>query len=145
MLVQKILEFLQNISVRSSEVTNRGYQQIEISSHDAYNREQALNYWRDVCNKALNALKGFIENYCGRKLHSMESNTAQQIQVGSSNFRTEIEGYSDNAELTFGELNENLRIMLNQVSNKLHENDGSGKFEGVLIALIEKIEEHNKY
>ena len=90
-----------------------------------------------MCNKALNALKGFIENYFEQKLHSMESNIAQQIQVGSSNFRTEIEGYLSSAELTFGELNGNLSITLNQVANELRENDGrSGKFEGMLVALI---------
>ena len=56
---------------------------------------------------------------------------AQQIQIGSSNFRTEIEGYLNNAELTFEKMNVNLRIMLNQVANKFHENDGrSEKFDG---------------
>ena len=72
--------------MRLNEVTNRGYQRIEISGHDAYNREQALNYWRDMRNKALIALKGFVENYFEQKLHSMESNIAQQIQVEISNF-----------------------------------------------------------
>ena len=135
----KIVEFLQNTSLRLNEVTNRGYQRIEISGHDAYNREQALNYWRDICNKSLSALKVFIENYFEQKLHSMESNMAQQIQIGSSNFRTEIEGYLNNDESTFEKMNVNLGIMLNQVSNKFHENDGrSEKFEWMLIALIEE-------
>ena len=123
--------------MRLSEVTNRGYQQIESSSQDAHNREQALNYWGEVCNKVLNALKGFIEKYCERKLYSVESNTVQQIQIGSSNFRTEIEGYLNNAESTFGRLSENLRIMLNQVTNKLQANDArSEKLEGLLIELM---------
>ena len=125
--------------MRLNEVTNRGYQRIEISGHDAYNREKALNYWRDMCNKALNALKGFIENYFEQKLYSMESNIAQQIQVGSSSFRTETEGYLSSTELTFEKLSENLSITLGQVANKLRGDDRrSEKFEGMLVALIEQ-------
>ena len=90
--------------MRLNKATNRGYQQVEISGHDAYNREQSLNYWRYVCNRALNDLKASIENYCKQKLHSMESNNAQQIQGGISNFRTEIEGYLGNVESTFERL-----------------------------------------
>ena len=68
----------------------------------------------------------------------MESNIAQQIQLGSSNYRIEIEGYLNNAESTFGKMNVNLGSMLNHVANKFQENDGrSGKFEGMLISLIE--------
>ena len=83
-------------------------------------------------------MKFFIENYFGQKLHSMESNIVQQIQLGSSNFRIEIEGYLNNAESTFGEMNVNLGIMLNQGSNMFQENGGRNeKVEGMLIALIE--------
>ena len=44
----QIVQFLQSTSARVSEVTNRGYQQIEKRNQDSYNREQALNYWRGV-------------------------------------------------------------------------------------------------
>ena len=55
----------------------------------------------------------------------------QQIKVGSSNFRTEIEGYLSSAELTFGKLNEDLRNILSQVANKFSENDGrNARVEG---------------
>ena len=57
----------------------------------------------------------------------MESNIAQKIQIGSSNFRTENGGYLNNTESTFGRLSENLRMMLNQVATKLQENDGGVK------------------
>ena len=106
----KIAEFLQITSMRLNEVTNRGYQRVEISSHDAFNREQELNFWRDICNKAQNALKFPYGIFPEQRLHSMESNIAQQIQIGSSNFRTEIEGYLGNAESTFEKMNVNLGL-----------------------------------
>ena len=83
---------MKDTSVRLSQITNRGYQQIENSNQNAYIREQAFNYWRGVCNDALNELKGFVERYCEQKLYDLGSNIAQEIQIGISNFREEIEG-----------------------------------------------------
>ena len=97
----QIAKFLQNTSVRLNEVTNRGYQQIENSNQDDYNREQALNYWKDVCSRVLQALKCLVGNYFEQKLNLMERSIARQITEGSSNFRMEIEGRLSSAELTF--------------------------------------------
>ena len=67
----RIVEFLQNASLKLNEVTNRGYQQIESSSHDVYNREQALKHWGEICTRVLNALKCLVGNYFERRLNFM--------------------------------------------------------------------------
>ena len=85
-----------------SEVASRGYQEIEKRSQDSHNREQALKYWRDSPSQILKALQCLVVNYCEQKLTAMERDIAQQITEGSSNFRLEIEGYLNSAELTFG-------------------------------------------
>ena len=58
----QIVKFLQNASIRLNEVTNRGYQKIENSSQDVFNREQALGHWEDLRNRVPNALKCLIKN-----------------------------------------------------------------------------------
>ena len=69
----------------------------------------------------------------------MESNIAQQIKEGSSNFRTEIEGYLSSAETTFGKLNKDLGNVASQVANKFSENDGrNAKVDGALQVLMEQ-------
>ena len=122
-----------------NEVTNRGYQQIENSNQDAYNREQALNRWKVVCSRVLRALQCLMENYFEQKLNLMERSIAQQITDGSSNFRMEIEGYLSSAEHTFEKLNNDLRNAMSQVALKFSESDGkSAKVEGMIQSLLEQ-------
>ena len=133
----QIVKFLQNASIRLDEVTNRGYQQIENSSQDVFNREQSLNRWKDLCNRVLNALKCLVGNYFGQTLNSMENSIARQIKEGSSNFRMEIEGYLNSADITFEKLNNDLRKVVSQVAQKFSENDGrNAKVEGMLQMLM---------
>ena len=69
----------------------------------------------------------------------------QEIQVWSSNFRTEIEGYWANAEKTFAGLGENLKNMLNQVNVKLLENDGrNNHIEQLLMQIMNQNEMREK-
>ena len=75
----QIVQFLNSTSARVSEVTNRGYQEIEKCNQDSHNREQALNYWKNVCSKVLKALQCLMENYFEQKLTVMERGIAQQI------------------------------------------------------------------
>ena len=43
------------------------------------------------------------------------------------------------AEITFGKLNEDLRIIMSQVARKFNESDGrNAKFEGMLQALVDR-------
>ena len=134
---KQIVECLRNTSTRLNQITSHGYQQIENSNQTVYNREQTLNYWRGVCNNALNSLKGFIGTYYEHKLYDLGSNIVQEIPIGSLNFRAEIEGYLANDESTFARLGENLKTMLNQVTVKLQENDGgSNKIEELLLGLM---------
>ena len=135
----QIVQFLQSTSARVSEVANRGYQEIEKCNQDSHNREQALNYWRGVCSKVLKALQCLMENYFEQKLTAMERSIAQQITEGSSNFRSEIEGYLNSAELTFKEMNADLRTAMGQVAQRFSENDEkSAQVEGVLRMLLEQ-------
>ena len=57
----QIAQFLQNTSIKLNEVTNRCYQQIERSSHDVYNREQALRYWENLRSRVPNALSVWLK------------------------------------------------------------------------------------
>ena len=50
----QIVKYLQNTSLRLNEVTNRGYQQIQNSDQDDYNREKALKYWKTVYSRVYN-------------------------------------------------------------------------------------------
>ena len=135
----QIVQFLNSTSARVSEVTNRGYQEIEKCNQDSHNREQALNYWRGVCSKVLKALQCLMENYFEQKLTVMERGIAQQITEGSSNFRSEIEGYLNSAELTFEKMNADLRTAMGQVAQKFSESDEkSAKVEGMLRTLLEQ-------
>ena len=97
----QIVQYLQSTSARVNEVTNRGYQEIEMSNQEKHNREQTLKYWKSVCDKVLKALQCLMDTYFEQKLDVMERNIAQQIKEGSSNFRMEIEGYLTSADLTF--------------------------------------------
>ena len=44
----QIVQCLQSTSARVNEVTNRGYQEIEMSNQETHNREQTLKYWKSV-------------------------------------------------------------------------------------------------
>ena len=88
----QILECLRSAGARLNQIASHGYQQIEESDQTFHNREQTLKYWRGVCNNALNSLKGFVEIYCEQKVNDLGSNIVREIQIGSLNFRTEIEG-----------------------------------------------------
>ena len=63
-------------------------------------------------------------SYCGQKLYDLGSYTAQEIQIGSPNFGSEIEGYLANTDAAFAMLGEYLTNLLSQVTVKLQENDG---------------------
>ena len=135
----QIVKFLNSTSARVSEVTNRGYQEIEKCNQDSHNREQALNYWRDLSSKILKALQCLMESYFEQKLNVMEKGIVQQITEGSSNFRSEIEGYLNSAEITFNEMNTNLRTAMGQVALKFSENDlKSAQVEEVLKKILEQ-------
>ena len=45
----QIVQCLESTSARAKEVTNRGYQEIEMSNQETHNREQTLKYWKSVC------------------------------------------------------------------------------------------------
>ena len=68
-----------------------------------------------------------------------EREISQQITEGSTNFRLEIEGYLNSAELTFGEMNTDLRTAMSQAAQKFNESDEKNtQIEGVLRMLIEQ-------
>ena len=88
----QIVQYLQIASARVNEVTNRGYQEIEMSNQESHNREQTLKYWKSVCDKVLKALQRLVGSYFEQKLTAMERSIAQQITEGSSNLLTRYTG-----------------------------------------------------
>ena len=56
-------------------------------------------------------------------MNDLGSNLAREIQIGSSNFRTEMERYLTNAEGKFKRLSEDLREMLSKIDVKFMGNE----------------------
>ena len=80
-----------------------------------------------------------MDTYFEQKLNVMERSIVQQIKEGSSNFRLEIEGYLTNANLTFGKMNNDLKIAMGQAAKKFSESDEkNAQVEGLLRMLLEQ-------
>ena len=104
----QIAECLMNAGARVGRINSRGFQQIANSNQTYQNREQTLIYWGELRGRVLKTLRGYMESYCDQRMNEFGSNIAQEIQIGSSNFRTEMEGYLMNADGRFMKLNEDL-------------------------------------
>ena len=138
----QIVEYLQSTSLKLKEITNRGYHQVQKSDQNEGNREQALIFWRNVCNQVMQTLKTMMGNYFEQKLTLMERSIVQQITEGSSNFRNEIEGRLSNADNTFNKMNNDVRNAMNQVAIRFSENEEKNeKLEGMLKALMEQTQQ----